>query len=1470
MSDLISTLAQQTLGLAAVVQPRVTSRFGPAPLVLEDAQRSVPAPSEPSPWGPPPPGLLSGGDAQAPLFSWRQMQDAAVSENAVAPVLDSEGIDIVEPLDEAVTTLSASPVAPAPQPSAGDVTTQRLVTVPVAGPAVPAGSPRPITNQEQGTFGVEEPSAQPVPRRVPSPEADLAAAVGWAAATHPAAQDPIQATGAAAFAALQTLDVLPVSAATVDPPVPSPAAQQPIDRSARTPLEHAAAPGSAPGHSTPSGLASDPAANRRTTAEPAAAPRDAAQLTSAVSGSTAGEEHALPMPATPHPHATTPAAPGVSLQTAAGTAGSPTEAGQPAAAPAAGQPMDGTSSVVPPVLVQAPLAMAGSAMNAELAPSSPATIQRQVEASTLAPVAHAPAFVGTPGSTATADPSMFAPTAFQHPVEVAAAAPPAPGHASEVGLTALVVDEPVPAAPQPAAATDARTPVTPAPAVVSAALAVPPGPTPVGPHAADAPGSASYVTGLMPIDGPHDTAVVDRPAASLAMLPNATVTTDRDTTVIDQPASSTAGQWPAQAAAVTPLTLAPVTADTVANSGVVEPPGPVPSAGPHAGETFVDAIASPVPHASPAESRSTTGAATAAPVSTSSPRISTTAVLVPGMPSPAPAAAPGATGPVNPVAPASGDIQSLTQTATLAANPSSRPSGASEWTVTADPAVSVPGAYAAETQIAAPVAPAGAAIASSVSPVVAGQVRPGTAVVQRTAESSALARGAPAGPPTVQPAARIPAAIPRAAVPAAVTPAELAAIPVTPFSTTAPAGPAARMSDTTQPPAPVPPMAPAAANLLDHTAALLSTDPRMVETIATAPQTRSAAPAGTAITGSSAAVPAPALHRGETPGPAPVIQTQTAAPGGEAAPMPATSQGTIMTPGAPNPMPGAAPGDDPAVDAVAPDLAGVLRVGETTVAGLVSHTQASLVVSDSTVARGLVPPRDPATNPNVTPPFVLSEAPDATSGILLVAAQPDSTPAAAAHVTGTTTIIPAALPLVAAAVTGRVETGGSAAGNPLAALYETGTVTGATAMSAPPAPDGATKPNRLAPVTAESSIAASTPASLVAPARSEAIGPAATGLTDRQRRGEPAFGVNDVIPQAPTAVSGTVATDHQATPEPAAARVAAIPVAVTASRQASTPTPGRIVADHPAIPMPGTITRAAETAVTAIAPAPASIVADHPTTPMPGTITRAAETAVTAIAPSPGGIVADHPAIPVPGTATRGAEIAVTAVAPSPAPIGIVADHPATPMPGTAIRAAETAVTATAPSPAPASIVADHQGIPMPGTVTRAAETAVAPAASRHAPIAIPQDMVNTNPPVPIPTAEHQPNNPPAPLPTALNPAPTAASEPATTDRASSPTLTPTSHPTDTPAIVPGAPPYSLLPTPYSVLPTPYSVLPTPYSVLPTPYPLPPTPYSLLRITIGRIDVRVTTPPPAASTRREPTRPTVSLDDYLSGGGSLP
>ncbi|QLQ05125.1 MAG: hypothetical protein HZY76_02785 [Anaerolineae bacterium] len=51
MSDLLSTLAQQTLGIAPVVQ-RVTSRFGPAPLILADARLALPAPSEPSPWGP--------------------------------------------------------------------------------------------------------------------------------------------------------------------------------------------------------------------------------------------------------------------------------------------------------------------------------------------------------------------------------------------------------------------------------------------------------------------------------------------------------------------------------------------------------------------------------------------------------------------------------------------------------------------------------------------------------------------------------------------------------------------------------------------------------------------------------------------------------------------------------------------------------------------------------------------------------------------------------------------------------------------------------------------------------------------------------------------------------------------------------------------------------------------------------------------------------------------------------------------------------------------------------------------------------------------------------------------------------------------------------------------------------------------------------------------------------------------------
>lgn len=83
--------------------------------------------------------------------------------------------------------------------------------------------------------------------------------------------------------------------------------------------------------------------------------------------------------------------------------------------------------------------------------------------------------------------------------------------------------------------------------------------------------------------------------------------------------------------------------------------------------------------------------------------------------------------------------------------------------------------------------------------------------------------------------------------------------------------------------------------------------------------------------------------------------------------------------------------------------------------------------------------------------------------------------------------------------------------------------------------------------------------------------------------------------------------------------------------------------------------------------------------------------------------------------------------------------------------------------------------------------------------------------------------------------------------------------------MVPGAPPYALLPTPYSP-----PIEPIPHPLTSNPHPLLPTPYPLLRVTIGRIDVRVTAPPPAASTRREPTRPTVSLDDYLSGGGSPP
>ncbi len=76
--------------------------------------------------------------------------------------------------------------------------------------------------------------------------------------------------------------------------------------------------------------------------------------------------------------------------------------------------------------------------------------------------------------------------------------------------------------------------------------------------------------------------------------------------------------------------------------------------------------------------------------------------------------------------------------------------------------------------------------------------------------------------------------------------------------------------------------------------------------------------------------------------------------------------------------------------------------------------------------------------------------------------------------------------------------------------------------------------------------------------------------------------------------------------------------------------------------------------------------------------------------------------------------------------------------------------------------------------------------------------------------------------------------------------------------------------TPSSPTPEPSAVQPARYALLPNPQPPTPIPHPpIIRVSIGRIDVRVTAPLPAASPPRGPVQPAVSLDDYLSGMGGM-
>ncbi|QLQ05127.1 MAG: hypothetical protein HZY76_02795 [Anaerolineae bacterium] len=122
------------------------------------------------------------------------------------------------------------------------------------------------------------------------------------------------------------------------------------------------------------------------------------------------------------------------------------------------------------------------------------------------------------------------------------------------------------------------------------------------------------------------------------------------------------------------------------------------SVGPHADTTFVDGPAPRRAHRLPRQVAR--GSPPAAPVSTVSPRMPSTAALASAMPSPASAAVAGAAETVNPVVLASRTIQRRADITAPAAAPPPEPPGTSNW------AASVHGTHAVEALAVAPAAAA--------------------------------------------------------------------------------------------------------------------------------------------------------------------------------------------------------------------------------------------------------------------------------------------------------------------------------------------------------------------------------------------------------------------------------------------------------------------------------------------------------------------------------------------------------------------------------------------------------------------------------------------------------------------------------------------------------------------------------------------------------------------------------------------